>query len=70
MPFANSKTLSFILQGALNPYIMPYFDLHLHPGLKTLFLPQDGNQISAWHTIDAPTFLVGDILSSQSSLER
>lgn len=49
---------------------MPYFDLHLHPGLKTLFLPQDGNQISAWHNIGAATFLVGDILSSQSSLRQ
>ena len=49
---------------------MRYFDLHLHPGLKTLFLPQDDNQISAWHNIGAATFLVGDILSSQSSLQQ
>jgi len=48
---------------------MPYFDLHCHPGLKTLFLPQDGQQFSAWHTIDAPN-LFGDILSSQCSLEQ
>lgn len=47
---------------------MPYFDLHCHPGLKTLFLPQDGTQLSAWQNVQAPTFLVGDILCSQSSL--
>jgi len=48
---------------------MYYFDLHCHPGLKTLFLPQDGHQFSAWHTIDAP-HIFGDILSSQCSLEQ
>lgn len=48
---------------------MSYFDLHCHPGLKTLFLPQDGSQFSAWHTIGAPN-LFGDILSSQSSLQQ
>jgi microsomal dipeptidase-like Zn-dependent dipeptidase len=48
---------------------MPYFDLHCHPGLKTLFLPQNGSQLSAWHTIGAPD-IFGDILSSQSSLEQ
>lgn len=48
---------------------MPFFDLHCHPGLKTLFLPQDGHQFSAWHTIGAPV-LFGDILSSQCSLEQ
>lgn len=47
---------------------MPYFDLHCHPGLKTLFRPQDGSQLSAWQNVQAPTFLVGDILCSQSSL--
>jgi len=48
---------------------MRFFDLHCHPGLKTLFKPQDGTQFSAWHTIEAPN-LFGDILSNQSSLEQ
>lgn len=39
------------------------------PGLKTLFLPQDGHQFPARHTIGAPE-LFGDILSSQCSLEQ
>ncbi len=48
---------------------MQYFDLHCHPGLKTLFLPQNGSQFSAWDNISAAK-LFGNILSSQSSLEQ
>ena len=49
---------------------MPFFDLHCHPGLKTLFLPQDGKQISAWEIISPHDHLIGDILESQSSLKQ
>jgi microsomal dipeptidase-like Zn-dependent dipeptidase len=49
---------------------MAFFDFHCHPGLKTLFLPQDGNQISAWHNISPPDHIIGDILESQSSLKQ
>lgn len=49
---------------------MAFFDLHCHPGLKTLFLPQDGNQLSAWRNISPPDHIIGDILESQSSLKQ
>ncbi len=49
---------------------MPFFDLHCHPGLKTLFLPQDGDQISAWTIIGPPDHVIGDILESQASLKQ
>ena len=42
---------------------MPYFDLHCHPGLKTLFKPQDGSQFSAWQDLH-PIKLFGDILEA------
>jgi len=48
---------------------MQFFDLHCHPGLKTLFKPQDGGQFTAWHDLN-PARLFGDILSSQCSLEQ
>ncbi len=48
---------------------MAFFDLHCHPGLKTLFLPQDGHQISAWSNLSPKDEMIGDILESQSSLK-
>ncbi|RKR84043.1 membrane dipeptidase (peptidase family M19) [Mucilaginibacter gracilis] len=48
---------------------MQFFDLHCHPGLKTLFRPQDGTQFSAWETLGAAR-VFGDILSSQCSLQQ
>lgn len=47
---------------------MPYFDLHCHPGLKTLFQLQNGNQQSAWEDINPADAILGDILESQASL--
>ncbi|RZK25633.1 MAG: hypothetical protein EOO43_05005 [Flavobacterium sp.] len=47
---------------------MPYFDLHCHPGLKTLFQLQDGNQRSAWDDITPADGILGNILESQASL--
>lgn len=46
---------------------MKFFDLHLHPGLKTLFLEQTGEQISAWTDLNPKDTLFGNILESQSS---
>lgn len=48
---------------------MFFFDLHCHPGLKTLFQPQDGNQVSPWVNISPKDKILGDILESQSSLK-
>ncbi|RZK20880.1 MAG: hypothetical protein EOO86_02905 [Pedobacter sp.] len=48
---------------------MAFFDLHSHPGLKTLFLPQDGNQISAWQNLSPKDGILGNILESQASLK-
>lgn len=48
---------------------MAFFDLHCHPGLKTLFLPQDGRQFSAWSNLNPKDHLIGDILESQCSLK-
>lgn len=47
---------------------MPYFDLHCHPGLKTLFQKQDGKQKSPWEDINPSDGILGNILESQSSL--
>ncbi|MEJ5962049.1 membrane dipeptidase [Pedobacter immunditicola] len=49
---------------------MAFFDLHCHPGLKTLFLPQDGNQLSVWRDISPPDHVIGDILESQCSFKQ
>ncbi|MDQ1142232.1 membrane dipeptidase [Pedobacter agri] len=48
---------------------MAFFDLHSHPGLKTLFLPQNGNQLSAWRTLSPKDGILGNILESQASLK-
>lgn len=48
---------------------MAFFDLHCHPGLKTLFLPQDGRQFSVWSNLNPKDHLIGDILESQCSLK-
>ena len=47
---------------------MPYFDLHCHPGLKTLFQLQNGNQKSVWEDLNPADGILSDILESQSSL--
>lgn len=48
---------------------MLFFDLHCHPGLKTLFQLQNGSQVSAWSNLSPHDKLLGDILESQSSLK-
>ncbi|RZK67174.1 MAG: hypothetical protein EOO85_25870, partial [Pedobacter sp.] len=47
---------------------MPYFDLHCHPGLKTLFQVQNGKQLSVWE--DLSTGAMGKVLGSQSSFRQ
>lgn len=47
---------------------MPYFDLHCHPALKTLFQLQNGSQESAWKDISPADGILGNILESQASL--
>ncbi|WP_316738501.1 membrane dipeptidase [Pedobacter aquatilis] len=48
---------------------MQYFDLHCHPGLKTLFQPQNGTQKSPWENLEPHDGIIGNILESQSSLK-
>jgi len=51
------------------PKTMKFFDLHCHPGLKTLFLEQDEQRISAWANLTPNDGLFGNILESQSSFK-
>lgn len=46
---------------------MKFFDLHIHPALKTMFKEKD-NRLSPWHTIKVSDDLFGNALDSQSSL--
>jgi len=48
---------------------MQYFDLHCHPGLKTLFQVQNGTQKSPWENLEPKDGIIGNILESQSSLK-
>ena len=48
---------------------MPYFDLHCHPGLKTLFQLQNGRQESPWENMNPKDGIIGNILESQASLK-
>lgn len=46
---------------------MPFFDLHCHPGTKTLFKDRP-DQVSPWTDISVPDGLLGNSFDSQSSL--